>query len=158
MCCNHSFHLLFSLSLSLIVLRQTKLKCVGPKFMQMHACNLSQRVTRVPYCKGEGWRAKWSWDNQLSFIIHTFSSPAPPPPRTSRIYWIYIMQIRPVFPAWVCCVECVDSISGWSFRASGSGPAPRLLWGATTNTPPRIKQMDGHKPKGVHWTAPGPGN
>lgn len=41
------------------------------KFMQIHACNLSQRLTSVPYCRGEGWRATWSWDNQLSFIIDT---------------------------------------------------------------------------------------
>lgn len=40
--------------------------------MQIHACNLSQRLTSVPYCRGEGWRARWSWDNQLRFIIYTF--------------------------------------------------------------------------------------
>lgn len=42
------------------------------KFMQIHACNLSASLTSVPYCRGEGWRANWSWDNQLSFIIYTF--------------------------------------------------------------------------------------
>lgn len=150
-----------SLSLCLIVFQQTKLKCVGPKFMQMHACNLSQRVTRVPYCKGEGWRAKWSWDNQLSFIIHTF--PSPPPPSTTTRHKSDPLNLHNADEAGVSClgllcVERLDSITGWSFKAPGSGPAPRLLRGATTNTPPRIKQMDGHKPMGVRWAAPGPEN
>lgn len=51
---------------------QTKLNCIHVKFMQIHACNLSRRLTSVPYWRGEGWRANWSWDNQLSVIIYTF--------------------------------------------------------------------------------------
>lgn len=114
--------------------------------MQMHACNLSRRLTSVPYCKGEGWGAKWSWDNQLSFLIYTFNHLSV---FLKKRHW------------WVFC----DLVSSWSGSSEqkpvGLNTEEPLATSCSFLTSPkeapnaqqRIKQLNGHNPKGVQKLA-----
>lgn len=129
---------------------ETNLNSIHAKFMQIHACNLSTGLTSVPYCRGEGWRAKWGWDNQLSFIIYTF---------LHFSFSNFTIRLKHLV---TCAIRYAWQ---WMVRPEGGLSVPLAMWSSfltypneVTNTQQRRKQMNGHNPKGVRSEAPGPKN